>query len=172
MIVGHLAIAHLAKQTVFQKHNFVFLVTASLAPDILDKPASILLGYSGRGVGHSIVVFVFVAALAWVLAPKLRVGKDLILAGMALWASHLVGDYLEWRILLWPFLDGQPRRGPKFNLWEKLYDFYVTRLYPEQLWFEIVCIAAALTIIAVQVLLPRLLRVFPSLNWTRRRQQQ
>jgi membrane-bound metal-dependent hydrolase YbcI (DUF457 family) len=171
MIVGHLAIAHLAKQTVFQKHNFAFLVTASLAPDIVDKPASILFGYSGRGIGHSLLVFAFAAALAWLLAPKLKVRKDLILAGMVMWLSHLVGDFLEWHILLWPFLDGQPKHRPKFNLWDKLYDFYVSRLYPEQLWFEIVCITATLMVVAIQVLLPRLPTAIPYLNWARRRQR-
>lgn len=171
MIVGHLAIANLAKQTVFHKHNFVFLVTASMAPDILDKPATILFGYSGRGIGHSLIVFVFAAALAWLLAPKLKVGKDLVVAAIVMWASHLMGDFLEWRILLWPFLSGQPKYGPKFNVWEKAYDFYVSRLYPEQLWFEIVCITATFTLVVLQVLLPRLPIAISSLNWARRRQR-
>ena len=57
MIIGHLAVVGIAKLTFFEIENLAVLAVASFGPDILDKPANILLGMPGRGMSHSLVVF-------------------------------------------------------------------------------------------------------------------
>lgn len=102
----------------------------------------------GRGVGHSLVVFLAVAATAWILAPKLKVARSAVFSGLALWLTHLAGDLVAWKVLFWPFLGPLDPATP-FHFWEKIYQFYVARLYPEQFWIDLACVVAAVSIRAV-----------------------
>jgi hypothetical protein len=70
----------------------------------------------------------------------------LLCAAIILWVSHLAGDFLQWRVLLWPFW-GSLEPGPKFHFAEKLTSYYVEFRYPYQLWFEIICITVLLCIV-------------------------
>jgi membrane-bound metal-dependent hydrolase YbcI (DUF457 family) len=146
MIIGHLAVVGIAKLTFFERENLAVLAIASFGPDILDKPANILLGMPGRGMSHSLVVFAIVCILACIYWLKMTKNPRLLFAAIILWGSHLAGDFLQWRVLLWPFW-GSLEPGPKFHFAEKLTSFYVEFRYPYQLWFEIICVTVLLCIV-------------------------
>lgn len=146
MIIGHLAVVGIAKLTCFGRENLAVLAVASFGPDILDKPANILLGMPGRGISHSLFVFAIVCILACIYWLKMTKNPRLLCAAIILWGSHLAGDFLQWRVLLWPFW-GSLEPGPKFLFAEKLTSYYVEFRYPHQLWFEIICITVLLCIV-------------------------
>jgi membrane-bound metal-dependent hydrolase YbcI (DUF457 family) len=146
MIIGHLAMVGIAKLTYFQRENLAFLALASFGPDIIDKPANILLGMPGRGISHSLIIFAIVCTLASIYCLKITNKPRLLCAAIILWGSHLAGDFLQWRVLLWPFA-GSLERGSKFHVTEKLTSYYVEFQYPHQLWLEIICVAFLLGII-------------------------
>jgi membrane-bound metal-dependent hydrolase YbcI (DUF457 family) len=150
MLLGHIAVASIAKQTIFQERGFLFLLGASLMPDLIDKPAQIFFNLPGRGVGHSLIVFVAITCLALMVSPRLKLPKGIVTAGLCMWFSHLAGDFLEWHILLWPFYQAPMEIYPRFDLSEKLYQFYIARMWPEQFWLEIVCITAATAVFAIK----------------------
>lgn len=154
MILGHLAIAGIAKQTLCRKRNLAFLTVAAFLPDLVDKPASMFLGLPGRGIAHTLIVFVSVGVAVWLVGPRLGFSRPVVGSGMTMWLTHLVGDFLEWRILLWPLL-GPLEPTPRFAFLEKLYQFYVLRTWPEQFWLEVACIAVALCLLFVHSLLSR-----------------
>ena len=163
MILGHFAAASIAKQTCFQGENWAFLAVASLLPDLLDKPANILLGLPGRGVGHSLVVLTAVTLLAWLLSPKLKSNRNLLVAGTVMWVSHLAGDFVQLGVLLWPFL-GPLEPTPPFDFWEKVHQFDVVRASPEQFWLEVSCVTAALGLWLVRSFMPGLAKDVPTWN--------
>lgn len=154
MILGHIAVAGIAKQTVFRKRGLSFLCAAALLPDLIDKPPSMLFDSPGRGVGHTLILFVAVCLLAWYFSPRIGLKSDVVVAGLVMWFAHLAGDFLEWGVLLWPFFTAGLEPTPKFDFWDKLYQFYVVRLWPEQFWLEVCCVTAVLGILAVRYLLP------------------
>jgi membrane-bound metal-dependent hydrolase YbcI (DUF457 family) len=145
MILGHVALAGVAKRTCSERESFVFLAACALFPDFLDKPLSMFFSMPGRGVGHSLIVFLSVAATAWILGPKLKVARSAVFSGLALWLTHLAGDLVAWKVLFWPFLGPLDPATP-FHFWEKIYQFYVARLYPEQFWLDVACVVAAVSI--------------------------
>jgi tRNA (adenine37-N6)-methyltransferase len=155
MILGHFAVPSIAKQTYFQNEHWGLLLLASLMPDLLDKPASIFFGLPGRGMGHSLVLLVVVAAFAYVLPAGLKRNTDFVLPGVVMWLSHLAGDLVKPEILFWPFL-GAPEPTPPFHFWEKIHQFYVIRLHPEQFWLEAFCLAIALSLWVFRSLVPKL----------------
>jgi tRNA (adenine37-N6)-methyltransferase len=155
MILGHFAVPGIAKQTCFQKEHWALLLLASLMPDLLDKPASIFFGLPGRGMGHSLVLLVVLASFAYVLQWRFRRNTGLLFPGVVMWLSHLVGDLAKPEVLFWPFL-GPPAPPPPFDFWEKIYQFYVLRLHPEQFWLEVACLATALSLWVLKVVAPRL----------------
>ncbi|MFH0957552.1 MAG: metal-dependent hydrolase [Pseudomonadota bacterium] len=146
MIIGHLAVVGIAKLTYFQRENLAVLVLASFGPDIIDKTANILFGMPGRGVSHSLGVFSLVSILAGIYWLKLTNKPRLLCAVIILWGSHLVGDFLKWQVLLWPF-GGHIDPSKKFHLSEKLASYYVELQYPYQLILEIICVTAFLCIV-------------------------
>jgi hypothetical protein len=145
MILGHVALAGIAKRVRWERESLLFLATAALFPDFLDKPLNMLFLLPGRGIGHSLVVFLAVATTAWFLAPKIKIAQSTIVAGMVLWVTHLAGDLVAWKVLFWPFL-GPLDPTPQFHFWEKICQFYVDRLYPEQFWLDMGCVVAFLCI--------------------------
>jgi membrane-bound metal-dependent hydrolase YbcI (DUF457 family) len=163
MILGHFAVASIAKQTYFHRETWAFLALASVFPDILDKPANILLGLPGRGAGHSLVVLTAVTLLVWILSPKLKSSPILLVAGTIMWVSHLAGDFVKLEVLLWPFL-GPLEPTPPFDIWEKVHQFYVVRASPEQFWLEAICVTAALGLWAVRFFAPRSAKDLPTCN--------
>jgi hypothetical protein len=182
MILGHLAIAVVGKQTVFQRTNLAFLAVAALLPDILDKPANFLLGLPGRGAGHTLIVFAAATCLVWLLSPSLRKNPYLLLSGMVMWGTHLAGDFVQWPVLLWPFA-GALEPTPPISLavmihslpssaqlttnlwvasWDRLYQFYVLRSIPEEFWLDLSCIMMAVGIVAARSMFLRPVRSVPS----------
>jgi len=146
MLLGHIAVASLAKQTIFQERNFLFLLVSSFMPDLIDKPLQMLFELPGRGVGHSLIVFFAVGLILVATSTRLSLPRSVLLAGLCMWFAHLAGDFLEWHILLWPFYKVPMEPYPKFDLGEKLYQFYIARMWPEQFWLEMVCITGALVL--------------------------
>ncbi len=143
MLLGHIAVASVAKQTIFPHRNFAFLMVASFIPDFIDKPAQIFLHLPGRGIGHSLIMFFAGASIALALSHRLKLPNGLIPAALVMWFAHLAGDFLEWHVLLWPFYRVPVAPHLPFNLGEKLYQFYIARMWPEQFWLEMICITAA-----------------------------
>ena len=72
-----------------------------------------------------------------------------------MWGTHIIGDFLEPHILFWPFL-GQWEPSSRFHFFQKLWQFYVDRLYLAQFWMEIACVT-----ILVALLLSKLFASSP-----------
>ncbi|MGO9117183.1 MAG: metal-dependent hydrolase [Desulfomonilaceae bacterium] len=155
MVLGHFALASIAKQTCFQRENWVFLAGAAVLPDLLDKPASILLGVPGRGVGHSLFILISITLVAWILSSKLKISPKYLVVGTVMWASHLATDFVSSGVLLWPIL-GALEPAPPFDFWNKIYEFYIVRSSPEEFWLEVFCITAAVGLWAVRFSMPKL----------------
>jgi len=151
MLLGHIAVAAIAKQTVFHERRFSFLFLASFAPDIIDKSAQLLFGLPGRGIGHSLLFFAAASILLLGMASRYSWSTGVLSAGLVMWFTHLMGDFPRWQVLFWPFYTGVPEPYPRFDFFEKLYQFYVIRAWPEQFWLEMFCIAAAITICLVRL---------------------
>ena len=156
MIIGHLAIAGIAKQTWFEKENILFLSLAAFGPDLIDKPANMLLGLPGRGVSHSLIFFFAMIAIAFLLRTWLKLSSRTLIAGIAMWGTHLVGDFLQLQVLFWPF-GGHWEPSSKFHVVEKLLQFYVDRLYFAQFWMEVACVTALFALLLSRLVL----RTFP-----------
>lgn len=139
MIIGHLAMAGIAKHTCFEKESLLFLSLAAFGPDFIDKPLHIFLRFPIHGVGHSLLFFSAVITAAWLLRIALRCNSRTIGAGMVMWGTHLVGDFLQLNALFWPFR-GQWVQNSTFHFIERLWQFYVGRLYLAQFWMEIACV--------------------------------
>ncbi|MCX5874120.1 MAG: hypothetical protein NTY51_12935 [Deltaproteobacteria bacterium] len=75
----------------------------------------------------SLSVFAIAIAIAWVVLAALEQVSRLLVASMVMWGSHLLGDFLQSQVLLWPFL-GPLETGPKFYLGEKL-RFFISIAY-------------------------------------------
>ena len=149
MIAGHFAIADITKLTFFQSENLWYLNLSAMGPDIFDKIACTLFGTPSRGVFHSLLVFVSIVALALLLWICLGLDASALLAGLFLWASHLLSDFVEPRVLFWPFL-GPLESSPKFHVVDKLRFFYLDRVFPGQFWLEVFCIGLLYAIIILQ----------------------
>jgi hypothetical protein len=142
MIVGHLALAALAKRTFFKAERLPVLIFASYGPDLVDKTGSLLFGYPGRHVGHSLVLFLAVLAVAWTMSHVLRFRQDAVLATALMWVAHLAGDFVLPTVLLWPFLG--PIAGEPFDASGALHRMYVELRWPGQLFLEICLVTLAL----------------------------
>ena len=142
MILGHLAIAGIAKRK-FLAENFIFLFAASFGPDLVDKPLYVAFNAPGRGVGHSLVMFVVVTVIAWLFCQQFKLHKQLVYVGTVLWLSHLAADLVDLRIFFWPFLGPFPVL-PSATLMERLSSYYLLHNYPVQLSVEISLIIIAL----------------------------
>jgi hypothetical protein len=144
MIVGHLAIASIAKRK-FLAENFIFLVVASYGPDLVDKPASLVFQVSGRGAGHSLLLFALLAAAAWLYCQRFKVNKQLVWIGSVLWLSHLTVDVVDLKIFLWPFFGPFPVYPP-YPYLQRLRDYYLLLHHPVQLAAEISLIIIAMAL--------------------------
>ena len=142
MIVGHLALAYIGKRTFFQTENYYLLVAASYGPDIVDKTASVLFGFPGRNLGHSLALLLVLLAAAWVVSAALGCRKHWITACAVMWLAHLAGDFVRPVILLWP-LQGS-FTGEPFAFPGVFYRMYVELLWPAQLALEICLVFIAL----------------------------
>jgi|WetSurMetagenome_2_1015567.scaffolds.fasta_scaffold962915_1 hypothetical protein len=153
MIIGHLAIACIAKQTWFEKENLLLLSLAAFGPDLVDKPANMLLGLPGRGISHSLIFFFAMIAIAFLLRTWLKFSSRTLIAGIAMWGTHLVGDFLQLQVLFWPF-GGHWEPSSKFHVVEKLLHFYVDRLYFAQFWMEMACVVTLFALLLSRLFLP------------------
>jgi hypothetical protein len=147
MIIGHLAITGIAKQTYFERENLVFLSLAAFGPDFIDKPLHLLFHLPVHGVGHSLGFFIAVMLIASLSRTWLKFSPRTLVAGMVMWGTHLIGDFLKLNVLFWPF-KGQWAPSSKFHIIERLWEFYVGRLYFAQFWMEMACLT---TLIAVLI---------------------
>lgn len=146
MIFGHLAIVGIAKLTSFQRENLVIMTLASFGPDILDKPANILLGMPGRGISHSLVAFAVIATIAGIYWLRVNRNPRLLAGVTTMWGCHIAGDFLQWDVLLWPFV-GSLGSGSQFQVKDKLLAYYLEFQFPFQLCFEVTCFLVLIGII-------------------------
>lgn len=140
MIIGHFAIAGILKQTWFERQNLLFLSVVGFGPDFVDKPLNMLFGLSGRCVGHSLLFYLAVILIACCFFYWLNFSSRTLFAGIVMWGTHIIGDFLAPQVLFWPFL-GEWEPSSRFHVFQKLWQFYVDRLYFAQFWMEIACIA-------------------------------
>jgi hypothetical protein len=153
MIIGHLAIAGIAKQTYFEKENFLFMSIAVFGPDFIDKPLHLLFRLPVHGVGHSLLFFTAVILIAWFSRTWLKFNSQTSVAGIVMWGTHLVGDFLKPQVLFWPF-EGQWIASSKFHNIEGLWEFYVDRLFFAQFWLEIACVMILATLLLSKLFVP------------------
>jgi hypothetical protein len=146
MIIGHLAIAGIVKQTWFKRENLLFLCFAAFGPDLVDKPLNMVFGLSGRGAGHSLLFYLSMILISCFLGKWLKFSSQTLYAGIVMWGTHIVCDFLEPQVLFWPLL-GQWEPGPNLHLFQKLWRFYIQRSYFAQFWMEISCISALIALL-------------------------
>lgn len=142
MILGHLAIASIAKRK-FLAENFAFLLVVSYGPDLVDKTLNLACNVPTRGAGHSLLIFVLLIAAALLLCQRFRINTQLLYIGVILWSSHLITDLVEPEIFLWPFLGHLPVNH-HHTLMEILRNYYLIRVYPVQFFLEISLIMIAM----------------------------
>jgi hypothetical protein len=155
MILGHLAIAGIAKRK-FLAENSLFLLGASYGPDLVDKTLNLAFGAPGRGAGHSLVLFVLLAAAGWWFCQRSKITKQVFSLGIILWLSHLTTDLIELKTVLWPFFGRLPS-APSFTFLERLRNYYILHMYPVQLGLEILFLSIAM-ILWITYLVRRRLR--------------
>ncbi len=119
MTFGHLALASIARDTAFKDCKFYFLFLAAFGPDLVDKPLRLLFGFNSRGIGHTLLVYLCVLAVGWVLCRRQTITPKLFLAGALLWLSHLAADFLDSSTVFWPFLGPLPK-APPVSFWEQM----------------------------------------------------
>ncbi|MBF0459564.1 MAG: hypothetical protein HQK99_16865 [Nitrospirae bacterium] len=124
----------------------VYLFAASYLPDVIDKTIAIIFGMSGRGYFHSLTVMLGLYALSYKIISKVRPDyKVFIHLGALYYFLHLMFDFLDLKILLWPFL-GPTQYTGHFAPLEHLYNYYVSWQHPDQLSSEIIFIAILIII--------------------------
>jgi hypothetical protein len=126
MVLGHLTVTaagldllRRAGRPVTRLATPLVLVGAYL-PDVADKPLNHLLGLSGRGYGHSLVVQSAVFGLLWLLFPRRRRGVLSLGFGAAI---HLAEDAVGPKVLFAPLL-GRVPQAPAWGFLDSLIHFY------------------------------------------------
>lgn len=142
MILGHAALAVLAKRTTAKAMPITLLLVAAYGPDLIDKTGMLLLGTSSKGIGHTLAMF---AAVSMALALAFRRWQVLVL----LWLSHLVLDLTEKSVLFWPLFGPLPVSAP-YDLSEGFISFYSGRGSHAVLALDLACIAVTLTVMWAQ----------------------
>ncbi|MBF0551279.1 MAG: hypothetical protein HQK60_12165 [Deltaproteobacteria bacterium] len=143
MILGHLAVANVAKNTFLKNENYLFLIFSCYGPDFMDKPGRVLFGLAGRGFGHSILTFSILSIAAYIFCREFRVPMKYLYVGMAMWVGHLASDMVDPEVLFWPFMGPIPI-SPQNTLMESVYDFYVGRVSIACFTLDVLCISSAL----------------------------
>jgi len=141
MILGHAALAVMARKTLRLPAPMVLLLLASCGPDVIDKAAMLLLGTPSKWIGHTLLLS---AAVALAFLPARRGRFDRVWwAVTLLWLSHLILDLTEPAVLFWPALGGFPADAP-YDLADGFFSFYSGRGNILVLAFDLACLAAAL----------------------------
>lgn len=147
MIAGHIACSYDFQRLLkLRPMNIVVLFAASYLPDFIDKTIAIIFGMSGRGYFHSLTVMLALYGLSYKIISKLRPDyKIFVHLGALYYFLHLMFDFLNLEILLWPFL-GQTHTAGHFALLEHLNNYYVLWRHPDQLSSEIIFFAILIII--------------------------
>ena len=95
------------------------LVLGAYLPDMVDKSLSLLLGLSGRGYAHSLLVQSLVLGGLWLLLPRRR--RQLLVLGLGS-GLHLLQDWVKLRVLVAPLLGWIP--PGRFDPVESAWSFY------------------------------------------------
>lgn len=145
LLFGHIGItigiAWLIESKLRVRVDYKLIAIGSLLPDLVDKPL-MLLGLSGRALGHSLIFILLLTALS----IKYRETLHLLLAS----ALHLLEDeiWTEPEVLLWPML---PSKQPSS------FEEYVAKVISEYdpssrfFAFEVVGIVILLAFILTKV---------------------
>lgn len=129
MLFGHAALASIAGRTVFGRVGPLFLLAAAYGPDFVDKPLKFFFHVPGHGMGHT---GAFLAALclgAWLARKRFGRFAPAVAAALALWAAHLLCDWVAPEVLLWPLFGAalpNPHPEPTLDLASSFYSWPVT----------------------------------------------
>lgn len=142
MILGHAALAVVAKKTIFRPVLFSVLVLATYGPDLIDKAGMVLFSTSSKGIGHTLVTFAGLALLVSFSPARRWLSAGVWRAAGLLWLSHLVLDLTEPAVLFWPLFGPLPVTPP-YDLSEGFVSFYTGHGDHVVLALDLACLAAA-----------------------------
>ena len=107
------------------------LILGAYLPDLVDKSTNLLVGLSGRGYGHSLVIQAALFAPALLLLRRWRIQVFSLALGAAI---HLLEDWVDAAVALAPLLGSIPL-APRWDWFESLRRFYLEG--GPQVWLEL-----------------------------------
>ncbi len=126
MILGHATCSYLVLRSL-KKHPSYLIIFVTLVgsyfPDFIDKPLNWFLGLNGRGFAHSLLFFLFISSIIF-FVYKLKKWDFLKYFSLG-HGLHLIQDYVNLPVLLYPFL-GDPPQERVIPLFEMVSIFYTT----------------------------------------------
>lgn len=148
MILGHAALAVLARRTVFRSVPWPLLLLAGYGPDLIDKTGMLLARTSSKGIGHTLLFYVLLLAALAAWPSFRRTGRPgpVWLAVALLWLSHLLLDLTQAIILAWPFRGPFPATDP-YDLADGFLAFYSGHGNRAVLALDVACIACSLAVL-------------------------
>jgi len=141
MVLGHLTVTaaghHLLRRRVPQVAALPLglLLVGAYLPDVADKSTNLLLGLSGRGYGHSLVIQSALFLPALLLLRRWRLEVFTLALGAAI---HVLEDWVGAVVALAPLLGPIPM-APRWDWLESLLHYY--RDGGPQVWLELASIA-------------------------------
>lgn len=122
MVLGHAAVTAAGHRILASRWPGLLgiplgpLVLGAYLPDMVDKSLSLLLGLSGRGYAHSLVMQTLVVGGLWLLLTRWRPQLLALALGSGF---HLLQDWVELRVLVAPLLGWVPpgRFDPVDSVW-------------------------------------------------------
>lgn len=139
MILGHAALAALARHAPAPLAPLPALLLASYGPDLLDKTCMILLGTPSKWLGHTLAACLAVW-LACLVLGRLARRPGLALLMAVLWTSHVVCDLTGPDVLVWP-VGGPIPDKPPYDLAEGFLAFYTGQGDLDVLFLDLACLA-------------------------------
>lgn len=148
--MGHLTVTYALREPLKKRFPSFAplgpLLFGAILPDLLDKLTRMLLGTPGRGMAHSAVVLALLFYVIYLAFPTWRKTLYAVAAGAFL---HLLEDFAQPAILLWPLLDSWPLSF-HYTLFEKIYSYYFLFVWPFQLGIELISYPFCFYILAVR----------------------
>ncbi len=125
MVLGHATVTAAGHRILASKWPRVLgiplgtLLLGAYLPDVVDKSLSLLLGLSGRGYAHSLLVQVLALGGLWLLLPRRH--RQLLVLGLGS-GLHLLQDCVKLKVLVAPLLGPIP--PGRFDPVESVWSFY------------------------------------------------
>ena len=125
MVLGHATVTAAGHRILASRWPWLLgiplgpLLLGAYLPDMVDKSLSFLLGLSGRGYAHSLLVQALVLGGLWLLLPRRR--RLLLVLGLGS-GLHLLQDWVKLGVLIAPVLGWIP--PGRFDPVESAWSFY------------------------------------------------